>query len=394
MRKVLADEHGQHIMALAKDLAGSGGMPARRAARRAMPGLWHFGYLFAQALTIGGGTGDVQRNIVAERVLGLQPRHRRRSSGLSLVARHAGADPRVLRRRPRRVRCRAWPKPETTQRSSHTRRSSPHSRPARRAGWDPGQGDAANRLQLDPLPGPLRQRGRDPVARRPTSWSAPRTTRRRWVPPPERQRRLGVGAQRSLRSTQLSGQPDRPQGEPSEAQHADRLRGRFRRVRRQGQGARVGRDGHRLCGRGVRLRRPHVDGLPGGGDRDDPDRVGHPAGLHPDADADRHDRGRGGRPLRGTRHPRAGRIRTAGDRGLPRGALQGAGRAHPRGDRHLPQGLGPRGARSCTTAGTTSSRCPADQGTGLGKPLKIITHPRARRRSRSTWRHWDPRTSR
>ena len=34
-------------------------------------GLWHFGYLFCQALTIGGGTGDVQRNIVAERVLGL-----------------------------------------------------------------------------------------------------------------------------------------------------------------------------------------------------------------------------------------------------------------------------------------------------------------------------------
>jgi hypothetical protein len=28
-------------------------------------------YLFAQALTIGGGTWAVQRNIVAERVLGL-----------------------------------------------------------------------------------------------------------------------------------------------------------------------------------------------------------------------------------------------------------------------------------------------------------------------------------
>jgi hypothetical protein len=35
------------------------------------PALWHFGFLFSQALTIGGGTGDVQRNIVAERVLGL-----------------------------------------------------------------------------------------------------------------------------------------------------------------------------------------------------------------------------------------------------------------------------------------------------------------------------------
>ena len=32
---------------------------------------WYDGFLFSQALTIGGGTGDVQRNIVAERVLGL-----------------------------------------------------------------------------------------------------------------------------------------------------------------------------------------------------------------------------------------------------------------------------------------------------------------------------------
>jgi hypothetical protein len=32
---------------------------------------WYDGFMFSQALTIGGGTGDVQRNIVAERVLGL-----------------------------------------------------------------------------------------------------------------------------------------------------------------------------------------------------------------------------------------------------------------------------------------------------------------------------------
>ena len=33
--------------------------------------LWHYGWLFSPALTLGGGTFAVQRNIVAELVLGL-----------------------------------------------------------------------------------------------------------------------------------------------------------------------------------------------------------------------------------------------------------------------------------------------------------------------------------
>jgi hypothetical protein len=32
---------------------------------------WSYGFLFSPALTIGGGTSEVQRNIIAERVLGL-----------------------------------------------------------------------------------------------------------------------------------------------------------------------------------------------------------------------------------------------------------------------------------------------------------------------------------
>ena len=32
---------------------------------------WAFGFLYSQALTIGGGTSAVQRNIIGERVLGL-----------------------------------------------------------------------------------------------------------------------------------------------------------------------------------------------------------------------------------------------------------------------------------------------------------------------------------
>jgi len=71
VRKVLADEHGQHIMSVAKDLAGAGGMLSTEGPSGTDGGMWHFGYLFSQALTIGGGTGDVQRNIISERVLGL-----------------------------------------------------------------------------------------------------------------------------------------------------------------------------------------------------------------------------------------------------------------------------------------------------------------------------------
>jgi alkylation response protein AidB-like acyl-CoA dehydrogenase len=71
IRKVMADEHGQAIMELAKDLAGTGGMLADTGPLGVPPDVWNYGFLFAPALTIGGGTGDVQRNILAERVLGL-----------------------------------------------------------------------------------------------------------------------------------------------------------------------------------------------------------------------------------------------------------------------------------------------------------------------------------
>ncbi|HWM20915.1 MAG TPA: acyl-CoA dehydrogenase family protein, partial [Ilumatobacteraceae bacterium] len=95
IQKIMADEHGQHVMALAKDLAGTNGMLAGSGPAGAIPArlrhspteirfprgaasqypdvdpIWHYGYLFSPALTLGGGTFAVQRNIVAEQVLGL-----------------------------------------------------------------------------------------------------------------------------------------------------------------------------------------------------------------------------------------------------------------------------------------------------------------------------------
>ena len=92
LQKLLGDEHGQRLLGFAKDLVGAHGMlagsgpagdlPARarggpteiNVSRGLVPGVdpvWHYGFLFSPALTIGGGTWAVQRNIVAELVLGL-----------------------------------------------------------------------------------------------------------------------------------------------------------------------------------------------------------------------------------------------------------------------------------------------------------------------------------
>ncbi len=77
VRKVLADEHGQHIMGLAKDLMGADAMLSGSGEAgnaffgQGVSDIWHYGFLFSPALTVGGGTGEVQRNIIAERSLGL-----------------------------------------------------------------------------------------------------------------------------------------------------------------------------------------------------------------------------------------------------------------------------------------------------------------------------------
>ena len=90
IRKLLADEHGQHVMLLARDYIGAAGMLAGGDGQTFVPGTdtkslgpdkpegglmhagWYDGFMFSQALTIGGGTFAVQRNIIGEMVLGLQ----------------------------------------------------------------------------------------------------------------------------------------------------------------------------------------------------------------------------------------------------------------------------------------------------------------------------------
>ena len=91
VRKLLADQHGQTVMNLARDTIGADGMlTGADGVRGFVPGTdtanlgpgrpegatmtgpsWHDGFLFSAALTVGGGTTEVQRNIIAERVLGL-----------------------------------------------------------------------------------------------------------------------------------------------------------------------------------------------------------------------------------------------------------------------------------------------------------------------------------
>ena len=92
IQKAMSDEHGQHVMELAKALVGADGMldgsgpagplagPSTRGATEInferdlypeVDPIWHYGFLFSPALTIGGGTFAIQRNIVAELVLGL-----------------------------------------------------------------------------------------------------------------------------------------------------------------------------------------------------------------------------------------------------------------------------------------------------------------------------------
>ena len=66
VRKLLAAEHDQRVQEFGLSLFGGEGATVEGAAAQ-----WAFGFLANRCLTIAGGTSEVQRNVIAERLLGL-----------------------------------------------------------------------------------------------------------------------------------------------------------------------------------------------------------------------------------------------------------------------------------------------------------------------------------
>ena len=71
IRKAMADEHGQKVMDLAVACMGADALLTNGSLLGSDGTFWQYGWSFSPALTIGGGTAEVQRNIIGERILGL-----------------------------------------------------------------------------------------------------------------------------------------------------------------------------------------------------------------------------------------------------------------------------------------------------------------------------------
>jgi len=66
VRKLLSVEHDQRVQEAGLTLLGPDGAATDGEGEK-----WSFGFLANRALTIAGGTSEVQRNVIAERLLGL-----------------------------------------------------------------------------------------------------------------------------------------------------------------------------------------------------------------------------------------------------------------------------------------------------------------------------------
>ena len=74
VNKLVSTELNHDIASLAIDLLGSYGPLARNAARVVDHGIWPWEFMFTLGMIIGGGTSQIQKNIISERGLGM-PRH-------------------------------------------------------------------------------------------------------------------------------------------------------------------------------------------------------------------------------------------------------------------------------------------------------------------------------
>ena len=82
IRKAKVDINNQNILELLVDLLGPEGMLGLQSEESEEADPWHWAFLFSRALTIGGGTSEIQRNIIGERLLGL-PREPKPQSGVT-----------------------------------------------------------------------------------------------------------------------------------------------------------------------------------------------------------------------------------------------------------------------------------------------------------------------
>ena len=84
VNRLVKSEFEQHMHALALRAAGPHAALGSRAPAAVDNGRWTFGYLMSRATTIGAGTAEIQRNTIAESVLGL-PSHRGESTRAAAV---------------------------------------------------------------------------------------------------------------------------------------------------------------------------------------------------------------------------------------------------------------------------------------------------------------------
>ncbi|WP_439956821.1 acyl-CoA dehydrogenase family protein [Nocardia miyunensis] len=85
VNRLVKSEFEQQLHRLAQRLTGSGAALSNRSEGAVDGGRWTYGYLMTRASTIGAGTAEIQRNAIAEQVLGL-PSHRGEGTRPAAVA--------------------------------------------------------------------------------------------------------------------------------------------------------------------------------------------------------------------------------------------------------------------------------------------------------------------